>query len=56
MKLKLLAVLFGLAIGNFFAAFITTELYMVALERTYFQGIALFSFWICSTFLGRQDS
>jgi hypothetical protein len=33
--------------SNLFAQFFTSERYEVALERSYWEGIALLTYWIC---------
>jgi len=46
--MRLFAVFVGLAIGNFFAQSLSGDNYELALERTYFQGLALLTYWICT--------
>ena len=55
--MKILTVFFGLALANFMVQFFTQELYYLALERSYFQGIALFTYWLwlCTEHLAIKD-
>lgn len=53
--MKELVVFIGLLSGNFMVQALTTEMYTVALERSYFQGIALFAYWACTKFLGVKE-
>ena len=43
---KLIPVFISLALANFAVQFFGQELYSVALERSYFQAVALFILWI----------
>ena len=52
--MKLLKVFIGLLLANFFMQFIGNENYMVALERSYFQGMALLTYWVIDTFVDKS--
>ena len=52
--MKELAVFIGLLSANFIVEALTTELYMVAVERSYFQGIALLTYWLCTKVIGNE--
>jgi hypothetical protein len=42
-----LSVFLSLSAANLFVQFFTSESYTVALERSYWEGIALLTYWIC---------
>lgn len=46
--MKLLMLFVGLAAGNFVYSMLTGAPHSVAIERTYFQGLALFCAWLMS--------
>jgi hypothetical protein len=43
---NLIPVFISLTLANFAVQFFGQELYSVALERSYFQGVALFILWL----------
>ena len=45
--MKELTIFLSLSAANLFVQFFTSERYEVALERSYWQGIALLTYWIC---------
>jgi hypothetical protein len=45
-RVSLLAAFLGLALGNFIYQCFSKQNYSVAIDRTFFQGIALFAIWI----------
>lgn len=50
--MNLLAVFIGLAIANFGVQYFKLDPdYLVALERSYFQGVGFLTYWICSKFV-----
>ena len=53
--MKEIAVFIGLLSGNLIAELLTTGLYMQALERSYFQGLALFAYWLCTKVIGKEN-
>jgi hypothetical protein len=47
-RVSLLAAFLGLALGNFIYQYFSKQNYTVALDRSFFQGIALFAIWIAN--------
>jgi hypothetical protein len=52
--MKALKVFIGLALANFFIQLVGEGHYLVALERSYFQGVALITYMIIDRFLDKS--
>jgi len=52
--MKALKVFIGLALANFFIQLVGEGHYLVALERSYFQGVALLTYMIIDRFLDKK--
>ena len=44
--MKYLATIIGFTIANFIWQYFTTKDYSIAFERSYFQSVAIFAFWM----------
>jgi hypothetical protein len=54
--MKALVIFIGLTFGNFVAQWIKAEpLYVVAIERSYFEGCALLSYWFMDKFFWKDS-
>lgn len=50
--MKVLILFIGLLVGNFVAESLTVDpVYFNAFEHSYFEGVALFSYWILERFV-----
>jgi hypothetical protein len=49
-----LRVFVALALANFVVQYLGQEDYLVALERSYFQGVALVTYWFIVTFVDKK--
>jgi hypothetical protein len=53
--MKALAIFVGLLVGNFLVQWWKVEpQFMVAVERSYFQGMALLTYWVLDRFFWRN--
>lgn len=52
--MKELVVFIGLLTGNMFTQSFMDGSMSTAFERSYFQGIALFTYWLCTKVIGKE--
>lgn len=53
--MKELVIFIGLLTGNIIAQAFMDGPLALALERSYFQGIALFAYWLCTKVIGKEN-
>jgi hypothetical protein len=54
--MKEFVVFVGLSSGNFVAELFSNQNFELATERSYFQGVALLAYWICTNCFGSKES